>query len=124
MGNALNKKGERDVAIESYKNAIKIKPDYAEAFNNMGVALKERNDPSAALESFKQALKIKPDYAEAEQNIVIALCQHTQIEESSVPVITAHQKLHKIKLEYDYFEMTSEEHICKIVSEMGNILKK
>ena len=32
MGNALKDKGELDAAIDSYKQAIKIKPDYAEAY--------------------------------------------------------------------------------------------
>jgi hypothetical protein len=29
----------RNAAIDSYKHAIKIKPDYAEDYNNMGSAL-------------------------------------------------------------------------------------
>ena len=29
-----------DAAIDSYKQALKIKPDYAEAYNNMGIVLK------------------------------------------------------------------------------------
>ena len=56
-------------AIDSYKQALKIKPDYAEAYYNMGVALNDKGDPEAAIESYKQALKIKPDYAEAYSNI-------------------------------------------------------
>ena len=58
-----------DAAIDSYKQALKIKPDYAEAYYNMGVALNDKGDPKAAIESYKQALKIKPDYAEAYNNI-------------------------------------------------------
>ena len=58
-----------DAAIESYKQALKIKPDYAEAYYNMSVALNDKGDPEAAIESYKQALKIKPDYAEAYSNI-------------------------------------------------------
>ena len=58
-----------DAAIDSYKQALKIKPDYAEAYYNMGVALNDKGDPEAAIESYKQALKIKPDYAEAYNNI-------------------------------------------------------
>ena len=58
-----------DAAIDSYKQALKIKPDYAEAYYNMGVALNDKGNPKAAIESYKQALKIKPDYAEAYNNI-------------------------------------------------------
>ena len=62
-----------DAAIESYKKALEIKPDYAEAYYNMGNALKDKDDPEAAIDSYKQALKIKPDYAEAYNNMGVAL---------------------------------------------------
>ena len=58
-----------DAAIDSYKQALKIKPDYAEAYYNMGVALKDKGDLEAAIDSYKQALKIKPDYADAYYNM-------------------------------------------------------
>ena len=65
MGVALKDSGNLDACIESYKQAIKIKPDYALAHNNMGIALNDKNDPDSAIESYKQAIKIRPDYAEA-----------------------------------------------------------
>ncbi len=64
---------EFDAAIESYKKALEIKPDYAEAYYNMGNALKNKGNPEAAIDSYKQALKIKPDYAEAYNNMGVAL---------------------------------------------------
>jgi len=36
MGNALKGQGKLDEAIEAYKKALSIKPDYAEAYYNMG----------------------------------------------------------------------------------------
>ena len=69
-----------DAAIDSYKLALKIKPDYAEAYNNMGVTLNDKGDPKAAIESYKQALKIKPDYAEAYNNIGIVLKDQGDLE--------------------------------------------
>ena len=39
MGNALLEQGELEEAIESYNKAIAINPDYAGAYNNMGLAL-------------------------------------------------------------------------------------
>ncbi|MDA9057869.1 tetratricopeptide repeat protein [Candidatus Thioglobus sp.] len=62
-----------DAAINNYKKALKIKPDYADAHNNMGNALKDKGDLEAAIQSYKQALKIKPDYAQAYSNMGIAL---------------------------------------------------
>ena len=62
-----------DAAIESYKKALEIKPDYAEAYYNMGNVLKDKGDPESAIDCYKQALKIKPDYAEAYNNMGVAL---------------------------------------------------
>ena len=58
-----------DAAIDSYKRALVIKSDYADAYNNMGMALKGKGDLEAAINSFKQALKINPDYAEVYINM-------------------------------------------------------
>ena len=69
-----------DAAIDSYKQALKIKPDYAEAYYNMGVALNDKGNPKAAIESYKQGLKIKPDYAEAYNNIGIVLKDQGDLE--------------------------------------------
>jgi predicted O-linked N-acetylglucosamine transferase (SPINDLY family) len=62
-----------DAAIDSYNQAIKIKPDYAEAYNNLGIALKDTGDFNAAIDSYKRAIKIKPDYADAYYNMGNAL---------------------------------------------------
>ena len=39
MGIALQEQGKLEEAIEAYNKALAIKPDYAEAYNNMGTAL-------------------------------------------------------------------------------------
>ena len=62
-----------DAAIDKYKQSLKIKPDYAKAYNNMAVALNHKGDSKAAVDSCKQALKIEPDYADAYNNMGIAL---------------------------------------------------
>ncbi|MDP6651838.1 MAG: tetratricopeptide repeat protein, partial [Gammaproteobacteria bacterium] len=62
-----------DKAIRNYKQAITIKPDYVEAYSNLGIALKEKGDLGAAIETYKQAIKINPSYAEAHSNLGNAL---------------------------------------------------
>ena len=54
-----------DSAIKYYKKALEIKPDYAEAYYNMGIALKDNGDLDAAIDSYKKALEINPDYVGA-----------------------------------------------------------
>ena len=50
MGNALKDQGKLDEAIEAYNKALSLKPDYAEAYNNMGNALKEQGKLEEAIE--------------------------------------------------------------------------
>jgi len=63
-GNSLyytDKKG----AIEAYNEAIKINPQYADAFRNRGVAKYELGDKQAAIQDYDQAIKINPQDADA-----------------------------------------------------------
>ncbi|MHC4629339.1 MAG: tetratricopeptide repeat protein, partial [Planctomycetota bacterium] len=52
---------------------IRLRPDYAEAHNNLGIALKEQGRLAEAVDSYKQAVGLKPHYAEAHNNMGIAL---------------------------------------------------
>ena len=61
---ALQGLGDLKGAIDSYTQAIKIKPDYVQAYNNMGNALYEKGDTAAAIDSLQKALKINSNYAE------------------------------------------------------------
>ena len=58
-----------DAAIEAYNKALSIKPDYADAYFNMGIALKDQEKLEEAIEAYNKALAIKPDYAEAYYNM-------------------------------------------------------
>ena len=58
-----------DNAIKSYKKAIKINPDFAEAYYNMAIAQKVIGEFEEAIKNYKKALKIKPDYFEAHYNL-------------------------------------------------------
>ena len=48
------------------QQALRIKPDYAEAHYNLGVALAQAGRIPEAIEHLQQALRIKPDYAQAQ----------------------------------------------------------
>ena len=53
--------------------AIRIKPDYAEAYSNLGNALKERGSLDEAVAAYREAIRIKPDFAEAHSNLIMCL---------------------------------------------------
>ena len=65
--------GKIEEAIAHYEQALRIKPDDAEAHNNLAVALLQTGRINEAIAQFEQALQLKPDYAEAHVNLAVAL---------------------------------------------------
>ncbi|MBD2040669.1 serine/threonine-protein kinase [Microcoleus sp. FACHB-672] len=64
-GNTLYNLKRYEEALESYTKAIKIKPDYAEAWKDKANALSSLKQQKEALEAYEKAIQIKPDYLEA-----------------------------------------------------------
>ena len=62
-----------DAAIESYEQAIKINPNYADAHLNKGSALQEKGEFDLAIKSFYETLSINPKAEIAYFNIGNAL---------------------------------------------------
>lgn len=55
-------------AVEEYARVVQLKPDFPEAYNNLGVALKKNGDLDEALQTFDRALVLRQDYSEAWSN--------------------------------------------------------
>ena len=51
--------------IRFYTEAIRLNPDYADAFINRGSAYYNKGDPDGALQDYEQAIRIKPNSAYA-----------------------------------------------------------
>ena len=62
-----------------YQQALRLKPDYAEAYNNLGIALKDQGQLVEAVAEYQQALRLKPDHAEAHNNLGNALQDQGQL---------------------------------------------
>ena len=67
-GNAYVAKGQYDLAIADYGEALKDDPQYARAFNNRGVAYQKKAEYDLAIQDFDAALKLNPNYANAIAN--------------------------------------------------------
>jgi len=61
--------GRLDEAEASYRRALEIKPDYAEAYSNKGTVLQDMGRLNEAEACCRRALQIKPEYAEAHYNL-------------------------------------------------------
>jgi arylsulfatase A-like enzyme len=70
---ALRETGRDGEAIEHYEQALKLKPDYVEALNSLGLTLVHAGRIPEAIARYEQALKIKPDYEHAHNNLGNAL---------------------------------------------------
>jgi tetratricopeptide (TPR) repeat protein len=58
--------------ISAAQQALKLKPNYAEAYNNIGIAYIGLGQYGTAADTLKKALKIKPGYVLAKNNLVLA----------------------------------------------------
>jgi len=59
-------------AVEQFAAAIAAAPDYAEAWNNLGIVRGQIGDRDGAVQALRQALKIVPHYADAHYNLAEA----------------------------------------------------
>jgi Flp pilus assembly protein TadD len=64
LGFALFAAGNAAEAMQHYRAALKIKPDFDIAHRNMGVALASSGDDKGALYHYRQALRIRPGNAD------------------------------------------------------------
>ncbi len=55
-------------AIKEYSRVVQLRPNSAEAYNNLGVALEKKGDLASAIENFDQALRLRANYSEALSN--------------------------------------------------------
>jgi len=69
LGAAYSALGNTEAAIEHYNKAIKVKPDYADPYNNLGLTLKGLGRHEEAIQSYNKAIEIQPNYAEAHNNL-------------------------------------------------------
>ena len=68
-GACKSAKGDLKGALESYKKAISIKPDYVEAFYNVAGIYHNLKQYDESIDSYKNAIALRPKYAEAYNNL-------------------------------------------------------
>lgn len=55
-------------AVDEYSRVVKLRPNSAEAYNNLGVALEKKGELVPAIESFNRALKLRANDSQALSN--------------------------------------------------------
>ena len=108
LGASAAQTGLFNKAIFAFQRVIAIKPDYAEAYYNMGNALQDQGKLDEAIASYTKALSLKPDYAEAYYNMGNALQNQGKLDEA----IASYTKALSLKPDY-----------AKAYYNMGNALQ-
>src|SRR5450830_101965 len=78
-GLVLKNQGDLIGAASAFEQAIKLKPDYAAAYNNLGIVNKDMGDVEAGVRNYRCALKLNPSYASCYSNLLFCLSHSEKI---------------------------------------------
>ena len=82
LGVALAAQDETQEAIDHFREALRMMPNFVDPYYNLAVALSKQGDAAGAIVHYRQVLRMKPDDLEAHTNIGNALLGQGQIEDA------------------------------------------
>jgi tetratricopeptide (TPR) repeat protein len=86
---ALLNQGQHAAAVEQFRDALRHRPDFALACNNLGEALRLSGDIEQALAHFRRAVQLDATLAEAHTNLGQLLLEQRQADEALTHCRTA-----------------------------------
>jgi tetratricopeptide (TPR) repeat protein len=98
IGIAHHQMMQLDLARKYYEQAVKLKPGYSEAINNLGTVYYAGKSYRRAISQYKKALKLTPDSASIHSNLGTAYFARNQINLAAEEFRTA------LKLDPNVFE--------------------
>jgi tetratricopeptide (TPR) repeat protein len=87
----LLQKEAANAAVGQFREAVKLRPDLAEAHNNLGLALMGEGKLKEAQSEFRLALQLEPRYAVAHYNLGLALKKQGEAHAAEVEFRLAHE---------------------------------
>lgn len=72
---ALNQAGKYQESIEAARSALKLRPDYAEAWNNIAAGYESMGQWDQAIAAAENAIRLKPDFQLAKNNLAWSIAQ-------------------------------------------------
>ncbi len=84
VGIAYHQLAEMDTAAKFYQRAIKVKPDYPEAINNLGAIYYAQKSYRRAVSQYSRALKLTPNSASIHSNLGTAWFARKSYEKASL----------------------------------------
>ena len=88
--------GRLDESAACFQQALRLKPDYPDAHNNLGNVLEKQDKLEEALACYQQALRLRPNYPEAHYNLGIVLARQGRLDEA----IASYQQALQLKPNY------------------------
>jgi tetratricopeptide (TPR) repeat protein len=73
MGLALDADAKPDASTAEYREAIRLKPDYASAYYDLGIALEHKRSFEESVSAYRKAILLDPNHAEYHYNLGVAL---------------------------------------------------
>jgi Flp pilus assembly protein TadD len=72
-GQGLFAQGQKEQAVERYRQSVEVDPTFAEAWNNLGPALCELGQRDDAVRAYRQVLLLAPGFADVHYNLADVL---------------------------------------------------
>ena len=70
LGLLLGRKGSpSSEVVAEFREAVRLRRDFAEAYDNLGLVLTQSGNDPEAISAFREAVRIRPDYADAHANL-------------------------------------------------------
>lgn len=96
LGNAYGHMNRNDEAVRAFREALRLKQDYAEVWGNLGLVYNGLKRYNEAVRAFREALRLEPNNAEAWYNMGITYYRMRRYDEA----IRANQKALSLKPDY------------------------
>ncbi|MDP3744222.1 MAG: DegT/DnrJ/EryC1/StrS family aminotransferase [Methylotenera sp.] len=83
-GLVLKNQGDLKGAASTFEQAIRLKPDYAAAYNNLGIVKKDMGDVEGGIRDYRRALELNPGYASCYSNLLFCLSHSEKIDTTAL----------------------------------------
>lgn len=82
IGTSYLREGRDDDALNMFKKAVELRPDYDKGYYNLGVVCQRKGYVDAAILYFKKAVEITPRYAKAHFNLGLSYAKKGKYDEA------------------------------------------
>jgi protein O-GlcNAc transferase len=83
LGLIASRTGRNDLAIDDFKAALRLNPDFAEAHTDLAIELATQRKLAEAVDSFRQALRVDPDHVRAHFGLGVSLQFQGKLDEAA-----------------------------------------